>query len=137
MTQGYFNMIAVSVAQVAVHTGKSEHDTLKELLPNLDHPYADPLEVSEIGRVAKEIREMVKGMFMSEAAGNFTQLKYCIKHYGIDGKKLRKRIFGGARFVHEKVEIQNKADMCLRDIACHMLNSTSGKTPLAPDGWHL
>ena len=136
MTQPYFDMIAVLVAQVSVYKGESEEEVFSELLPNLMHSYDDPLELKEVVRAAKKIREIMKDFFLiEETSGNFTQLKFCLKNYEPGGKRKKKRLLAGAWFNYEKNPLQNKADECIKNILCYVMNTNSGKIPIHPDGW--
>jgi hypothetical protein len=138
MTQQYFDMMAVMVAQVAVYKGESEEETFSELLPNINHSYDDPLESGEVVKAAKKIRKIVKEFLpIEETSGNFTQLKFCVKNYEAGGKKRKKSIFGGTKLNYEKSSIQNKADLCIRNMACYVMDTSSGRIPFAPDGWKL
>lgn len=138
MTQQYFDMAAVVVAQVAVFTGKTEEQVFEEIMTStlVKRAYDDTLESAEVVKSAKRIREILKEFFpIEETSENFTQLKFCVRNYKPDGRKRRKRLFGGTKFNYEKSPINNLAENCVTNMTCYVFNTYSGTIPIHPNGW--
>ncbi|MCY1302270.1 hypothetical protein D9M70_519200 [compost metagenome] len=136
--QYMFNICAVTAAKIAASSGKPVREAANMLATNYKESYDDMNLEDDILAAAINVTEFIKSSLPgSSIPGCMTQLQYTIINFEPDGKKRRKKIFGGTWFNKERDEIKDKVQRCKVNIAIYHMLLISGTLPLAPDGWSV
>ncbi len=139
MPQHVFDMGVVTAIRHHTATGNSLHEVCRQIFSGYRNSFPDDAdferEIEETsGKFLKAMRSQFKDEQMPAA---MKQLQFCIVNYELDGKKKRKRLFGGTWFTRSKSPNPNRAKDCLRNVTVYHTGTMTGMFPIAPDGWSL
>lgn len=138
MPQDVFDMAVAT--SVKLHVGNGI--PVPELLDQIGRPYAKAYpgddfygELSDaVEKILKSFRSKLEDEQLPSA---MTQMQFCLKNFHADGRRKKKRLFGGTLFTRSKEPVPNRVDRCVLNLIKFHAGTEHGLFPRAPAGWTL
>jgi hypothetical protein len=139
MPQRVFNAGALAIAILHLMNGMEIEKLVAKLAEGYRRSFKDDkVFEEELIQATIELINVFSNQFPREQLSSaFHQLQFCAVNYDRQGKKIRKKIFGGTIFTKVKKPNPTRIQDCVRDMIIYHTFSMNGHVPLAPDGWSL
>lgn len=139
MPQDLFDMAVVTAIKLHMLTGDPLDQMCDQICRQYQNSFPDDASMgSEVEESSQQVLKMMRSQFKDEQLSSaMTQLQFCITGYELDGKKKRKRLFGGTWFSRSKSRNPNRVKDCLRNMMVYHTGTMTGMFPVAPAGWTL
>lgn len=138
MPQYMFNLCAITAGRLAELSENTIEYYGNYFQKQYENDYDDLYLERDIPEAAKAIIAFVeKELPNASLPATLTQLQYSVSKYQPNGKKRKKKIFGGTFFNKIEHPPDDRIMECKKEIILYHTLLITGVLPLVPEGWSL
>ena len=136
MPQTVFDSLVIHAVKMHVLLEEDLLKACRDICGHYKNSYYDDTGVGiEIEETSRKLLDWGKSFGDDYLKFLVFQLQYCSLTFTPEGKKRRKRLFGGTLFNKDKFRNPDRSKHCLRNMMIYFMGTTSGRFPSVPEGW--